>query len=236
MSQGAPPSAASWSRPESVVETKDGQKVQTAAAVAGLRARQHGSHRRRLDAREEHAGRDRLGRRVREARAAFAARGRPHAAARSRSTAPSSSRRRGPSSRSATRSRSRPATWPTSTARSPRSTRTRASSRCSCRSSSDRSLSSSSSTRCRSLKEQRASQRRSVLQRRMVLALGGVAGPPAWRPAKRRDDDVDAPAHRRTLLRPRGVARARRRSRAAAGPRRPSMRPGAGGAHSTGRR
>ena len=69
--------------------------------------------------------------------------------------APSSSRRRAPSSRSATTSRSRPATWPTSTARSPRSTRTRASSRCSSRSSSARRRSSWSSTRSRSFRPER---------------------------------------------------------------------------------
>ena len=41
---------------EQVIETKDGQKVQTEKRVLpGLRAGQHGSERRRLDGREEHA-------------------------------------------------------------------------------------------------------------------------------------------------------------------------------------
>ena len=63
---------------EQVIETKDGQKVQAEKRVAaGLRAREHGPERRRLDGREEHARRDRLRRRRREAGAALAARGRP---------------------------------------------------------------------------------------------------------------------------------------------------------------
>ena len=61
-----------------MIETKDGQKVQTEKRVLpGLRAREHGPERRGLDGREEHAGRDRLRRRRLEARAALAARGRP---------------------------------------------------------------------------------------------------------------------------------------------------------------
>ena len=50
------------------------------ARPPGLRAREHGPQRRRLDGREEHAGRDRVRRRRREARAALPARGRPHPA------------------------------------------------------------------------------------------------------------------------------------------------------------
>ena len=64
---------------EQVIETKDGQKVQAEKRVAaGLRARQHGPERRRVDGREEHPGRDRIRRRRLEARAALAAGGRPH--------------------------------------------------------------------------------------------------------------------------------------------------------------
>ena len=64
---------------EQVIETKDGQKVQAEKRVLpGLRAREHGPERRRLDGRQEHAGRDRLRRRRLQARAAVAARGRPH--------------------------------------------------------------------------------------------------------------------------------------------------------------
>ena len=45
---------------EQVIETKDGQKVQTEKRVLpGLRARQHGHERRGLDGRQEHARRDR---------------------------------------------------------------------------------------------------------------------------------------------------------------------------------
>ena len=63
---------------EQVIETKDGQKVQAEKRdAAGLRAREHGPQRRRLDGREEHARRDGLRRRRRDARAALAARGRP---------------------------------------------------------------------------------------------------------------------------------------------------------------
>ena len=63
---------------EQVIETKDGQKVQIEKRVLpGLRARQHGSERRGLDGREEHARRHRVRRRRREARAALAGRGRP---------------------------------------------------------------------------------------------------------------------------------------------------------------
>ena len=69
---------------EQVIETKDGQKVQAEKRVLpGLRAREHGPERRRLDGREEHARRDGLRRRRREARAALAARGRPDPAHRS---------------------------------------------------------------------------------------------------------------------------------------------------------
>ncbi len=49
---------------EQVIETKDGQKVQTEKRVLpGLRAREHGPRRRRLDGREEHARRDGVRRR-----------------------------------------------------------------------------------------------------------------------------------------------------------------------------
>ena len=54
------------------------------ARPPGLRAREHGPERRRLDGREEHAGRDRLRRRRLEARAALAGRGRPDPAHRRR--------------------------------------------------------------------------------------------------------------------------------------------------------
>ena len=50
-----------------MIETKDGQKVQTEKRVLpGLRAREHGPDRRGLDGREEHARRDRLRRRRRK--------------------------------------------------------------------------------------------------------------------------------------------------------------------------
>ena len=63
---------------EQVIETKDGQKVQIEKRVLpGLRAREHGSDRRGLDGGEEHARRDGLRRRRRQARAALPERGRP---------------------------------------------------------------------------------------------------------------------------------------------------------------
>ena len=89
---------------EQVIETKDGQKVQAEKRVLpGLRAREHGPERRRLDGREEHAGRHRLRRRRLQAGAALAARGRPDPEDRRRRRRP----RRAPrsSSRSASRSR-----------------------------------------------------------------------------------------------------------------------------------
>ena len=50
---------------ESVSEMKDGQKVTDREAHdAGLRARQHGDERRHVVAGQEHAGRDRLRRRL----------------------------------------------------------------------------------------------------------------------------------------------------------------------------
>ena len=58
---------------ESVVETKDGQKVQTERRLwPGLRAGQHGPDRRRLDAGQEHPRRDRVRRRAEQAGAAVA--------------------------------------------------------------------------------------------------------------------------------------------------------------------
>ena len=63
---------------EQVIETKDGQKVQTEKRVLpGLRARQHGSERRGLDGRQGNARRHRVRRRRREAGAALPERGRP---------------------------------------------------------------------------------------------------------------------------------------------------------------
>ena len=76
---------------EQVIETKDGQKVQTEKRVLpGLRAREHGPERRRLDGRQEHARRDRLRRRRREARAA---RRRPRSTASSTPAPPPASAR-----------------------------------------------------------------------------------------------------------------------------------------------
>ena len=97
------------------------------AHAAGLRAREHGSQRRRLDGREEHARRDGLRRRRREAGAALAARGRPDPPHRRRLRHCGARRRS--SSSSGSRSRSPPARSRTSTARSPTSTPTRRSSR-----------------------------------------------------------------------------------------------------------
>ena len=112
---------------------------------ARLRAREHGAQRGLLGARQGHARRHRLRRRVQRAGAADPGRGRPPAAPRGRAEGRAPRR----SSRSASRSRSSPARCRTSPARSPRSTRTRSSSRCLCRSSAARRRSRSASTRSR---------------------------------------------------------------------------------------